>query len=82
MEFTNFAVVNLIGLTETLAISLIMLNFVLPYFSIEKNRHFIAHFFGVAAPVITSFIGHKYITFGNFGFKDLINYAVSKFKSQ
>jgi putative flippase GtrA len=54
-----FILVNIIAFLQTLGITMLFLHYVLPYFSIVKMTHEIAHAIGIMAPVITSYIGHK-----------------------
>ncbi|MBB5734593.1 putative flippase GtrA [Xanthomonas arboricola] len=58
-----FTVVNLLAVVQTVLISLLMARIVLPALDIDRYADTIAHAFGVAVPVITSFIGHKYLSF-------------------
>ena len=54
-----FILVNIVAFLQTLGITMLFLYYVLPYFSIIKMTHEIAHAIGIMAPVITSYIGHK-----------------------
>lgn len=58
-----YAAVNLAALAQTLIISSLMLRMVLPALGAEKHAEAIAHAFGVAIPVLSSYIGHKRWTF-------------------
>lgn len=58
-----FTLVNLLAVVQTVLISLLMARIVLPALSIDRYSDTIAHAFGVGVPVITSFIGHKYLSF-------------------
>ncbi|MCW0404647.1 GtrA family protein [Xanthomonas sacchari] len=58
-----FTVVNLLAVVQTVFISLLMARIVLPALSIDRYADTIAHAFGVGVPVVTSFIGHKYLSF-------------------
>nr|WP_302473940.1 GtrA family protein [Legionella sp. PL877] len=58
-----FILVNLMGLLQTLLISLILAYYVLPTMNISAYTHEIAHAFGLIFPVFTIFLGHKYWTF-------------------
>lgn len=60
-----FVLVNVFAVLQTWCISLVLAYYFLPYFSVELYVFEISHFFGVIVPVFTSFIGHKYLTFGN-----------------
>ncbi len=54
-----FILVNLIAFLQTLAVTMLFLHYVLPYFGMVKMTHEISHAAGIIAPVITSYIGHK-----------------------
>ena len=58
-----FILVNLVAFLQTLTITMVFLYYVLPYFGIVKMTHEISHAFGLMAPVITSYIGHKKYSF-------------------
>lgn len=58
-----FIVVNLIALLQTWAISMGMAYYILPLMGIKLFTREIAHAFGVAIPVFTSYIGHKHWSF-------------------
>lgn len=58
-----FCVVNVVGLMQTWLISMWLAYYALPYIGVVNYISEIAHAFGICAPVITSFLGHKYFTF-------------------
>ncbi|MHB1271857.1 MAG: GtrA family protein [Rhodanobacter sp.] len=58
-----FIAVNIAAVLQTLVISLVLADYLLPTIGILRHKDTIAHVFGVAAPVITSYIGHKKFTF-------------------
>ncbi|SFS07866.1 Putative flippase GtrA (transmembrane translocase of bactoprenol-linked glucose) [Dyella sp. OK004] len=58
-----FTVVNLAAVLQTLAISLLLADWLFPHFGFVRHTETIAHAFGVAVPVVTSFVGHKYLSF-------------------
>lgn len=62
-EYLLFLSVNLIGLLQTVIISLLLLDYLFPYMHFELYPATIAHAVGVVVPVFTSFIGHKYLSF-------------------
>jgi putative flippase GtrA len=66
-EMLAFALVNLLAVTQTLAISLLLAYYVLPAFGVIQHAETLAHVVGVIVPVFTSFVGHKYWTFRNHG---------------
>ena len=64
-EITVFAVVNALAILQTLAVSLALAYYILPWMGIHRNAETIAHLVGVAVPIVTSYYGHKYWTFGD-----------------
>ena len=55
---------NLLAVAQTLVISLVLADVVFPKLDIVAFRKEIAHAIGIAVPVVTSYFGHKYWTFG------------------
>lgn len=62
-SFTGFLVVNLWGVFQTLGISLLLLNFLAMFASKNAVSEFLSHFIALSSTVITSYLGHKYISF-------------------
>lgn len=60
-----FTVVNLAAVLQTLAVSLLLARWMFPAIGFRWHGETVAHAFGVAFPVITSFIGHKHLSFRN-----------------
>lgn len=58
-----FAAVNVVAVAQTWAISLILADYALPSLGLTNFTHEIAHAMGIAAPVFTSYLGHKYFSF-------------------
>jgi len=58
-----FILVNLFALLQTWLISLFLFYAILPKLNIFFYPKEIAHAFGVLFPVITSYYGHKYLSF-------------------
>ena len=58
-----FVLVNGVAVLQTWAISMLMLNYLLPAMGVEEFTHEIAHAAGVIVPVFTSYIGHKRLSF-------------------
>lgn len=54
-----FILVNLVAIIQTWAISMGLVYYVLPTLEVTRFAQEIAHAFGVAVPVFTSYIGHK-----------------------
>ena len=58
-----FTLVNLAAVAQTLAISLLLADHLLPAMGIAKHAETIAHGVGVLVPVVTSYFGHKHFSF-------------------
>ena len=55
--------VNMLALVQTLVVSSVLARWLLPALGVEFHAEAIAHAFGIAVPVITSYFGHRYVTF-------------------
>lgn len=64
-ELIGFTLVNVAAVLQTLAVTLLLAERVLPALGIELYRKEFSHFVGISVPIFTSYIGHKYISFGN-----------------
>ena len=62
-QITGFVVVNLMAVAQTLAVSSLLLRVVLPWLDVSNGAPTIAHIVGIAVPVVTSYFGHKRISF-------------------
>lgn len=62
-ELAKFALVNLLGVVQTLVISVLVARWVAPSIGFSRHAEEIGHVIGVGAPVVTSFFGHKYFSF-------------------
>lgn len=60
-----FVVVNLAAVLQTVAVSLLLAGIVFPHVGLRWHPETVAHAIGVGIPVITSFIGHKHLSFRN-----------------
>ena len=58
-QMVIFAAVNLAAVCQTLAVTLVLAQIVLPWAGLHSHVELIAHLAGVATPIVTSFIGHK-----------------------
>lgn len=63
MEVALFVMVTAFAIVQTVIVSLVCAEYVLPSMGVTRYVDDIAHFIGIGAPVFTSFIGHKYLTF-------------------
>lgn len=59
----KFVGVNLLAVAQTLAISLFLARWLLPAIGVVQQVEAIAHLVGVLVPVVTSYFGHKMLTF-------------------
>lgn len=62
-QFSWFSLVNLAAVVQTLAISLLLADYLLPTMGMRAHAETIAHGIGVLVPVVTSYIGHKRLSF-------------------
>ena len=63
-EIAAFVAVNALAVLQTLVVSLVLAYYVLPWMGIHRHAETLAHLVGVAVPIVTSYYGHKYWTFG------------------
>jgi putative flippase GtrA len=54
-----FALVNIAAVVQTLVVTLLLADIVLPWAGVRSHVDLIAHVAGVSVPIVTSFIGHK-----------------------
>jgi putative flippase GtrA len=62
-EAAWFTAVNLLGLAQTLAIAWLLARQVLPWLGQTALVPETAHAIGVIVPIVTSYLGHKFLTF-------------------
>lgn len=62
-QVTKFIGVNVLAVLQTLAISLLMVRWALPSVGITEHAEALGHLVGVLVPVVTSYFGHKFLTF-------------------
>jgi putative flippase GtrA len=62
-QIALFTLVNLAAVLQTLIISLLFARIVLPAMGVRSGVEEFAHLIGICVPIITSFWGHKYISF-------------------
>lgn len=58
-----FILVNVVALAQTLVVSLVLAEFILPWLHFVWHRAEVAHAIGVITPVFTSYVGHKRFSF-------------------
>jgi putative flippase GtrA len=62
-QIGKYVVVNLFALAQTLIISVICARWLLPAMGVVQYAEALAHLVGVLVPVVTSYFGHKLLTF-------------------
>lgn len=63
LKITKYVGINMLALLQTLVISVILLRWFFPAMGISDHADALAHLVGVLMPVVTSYFGHKLITF-------------------
>ena len=58
-QIVVFALVNIAAVIQTLVVTLLLADIVLPWVDVRSHVDLIAHVAGVCVPIVTSFIGHK-----------------------
>jgi putative flippase GtrA len=66
-SLAGFALVNLLAVLQTWLVSVGMRYWLLPLLGVVAFRDLIAHGCGVAVPVLSSYFGHKHISFRDRG---------------
>lgn len=62
-QVLKFVAVNLFAVLQTLVISLLLARWILPILGLVEHPEAIAHLVGVLVPVVTSYFGHRMLTF-------------------
>jgi putative flippase GtrA len=62
-QLFGYIIVNILGLAQTFLISLLLRNVIFPRTGFTFHPDEAAHLVGIAVPVFTSFLGHKYFSF-------------------
>ena len=62
-QVAKFVGVNVVAVLQTLVISLVLAHWLLPSLGIVEHAEALAHLVGVLVPVVTSYFGHKLLTF-------------------
>lgn len=58
-----FTIINLLALAQTLAVSYALARYLFPAMGMDWHAELVAHAIGVAVPVVTSYVGHKKLSF-------------------
>ena len=64
-QFYRFTIVNVLAVAQTLIISLLLKEWLLPSWGVTQYTAEIAHGIGVMVPIVTSYLGHKNYTFSS-----------------
>lgn len=62
-QATKYLAVNLFALLQTVFFSVLLARYLLPSLGIIEHAEALAHLVGVLVPVVTSYFGHKFLTF-------------------
>jgi putative flippase GtrA len=63
-DFLRFAIVNVFAVIQVWLISVALARWLMPWAGFTWHAEEIAHAVGVAAPIVTSYLGHRHFTFG------------------
>jgi putative flippase GtrA len=66
-QYVRFTLVNLVALAQVWVVSVGLARWLFPSVGFEWHDHTVAHAIGVLSPVVTSYVGHKFFTFGHDG---------------
>ena len=62
-ELLGFTLVNLIGAVQVWVVSVGLAEYYFPWVGFSWHPEFVAHFLGLSTLVITSYLGHKHLSF-------------------
>lgn len=62
-ELFYFVMVNILGIIQTCLISIALFDYGLNFITSTLLREEVAHLIGIGVPAISSYFGHKYLTF-------------------
>jgi putative flippase GtrA len=62
-QATWFIIVNAFALLQTLAVSVLLARVVFPAADFEWHPDAVAHMIGIMLPLVSSYFGHKYLSF-------------------
>ncbi|MGP1276135.1 MAG: GtrA family protein [Caulobacterales bacterium] len=62
-EYVRFALVNVVALVQVWLVTILLARFLLPAIGWTFQPVAVSHLVGVASPIVTSYLGHKYFTF-------------------
>lgn len=62
-ELTKFAIVNFVAIIQVWGVTMLLHYYILPAIGWTWHPELVSHLIGVASPVFTSYLGHKYFSF-------------------
>lgn len=62
-QVSAFVLVNLLGMALTLLLSILLADLIFPAIGLRFHAEAIAHLLAVGAPIATSWVGHRRLTF-------------------
>jgi putative flippase GtrA len=62
-ELTKFAIVNVFAVAQVWLVTMALRYYILPTIGWMYHPELVSHMIGVASPVFTSYLGHKYFSF-------------------
>jgi putative flippase GtrA len=63
IQYVKFGIVNLIALAQVWIVSVCLARILFPNVGMTWHAETVAHIFGVASPIVTSFLAYKYYVF-------------------
>lgn len=66
-EFVYFGIVNLVAAAQVWLISVGLAEYLFPAISFGFYPYAVAHLVGISVPVVTSYLGHKHLSFRRAG---------------
>ncbi len=64
-QYARFALVNAVALLQVWLVSILLKNMIFPRCGFTWHPETVAHAIGVMSPVVTSYYGHKFFSFGS-----------------
>lgn len=62
-QFSKYLIINFFALIQTFLVSIFLARWIMPSFGIVEYSEGLSHLIGVLTPVMTSYFGHKFVTF-------------------
>lgn len=58
-----FTAINVLAVLQTLVVTIVLARWLLPALGMRSHVEDLAHVVGVCVPIVTSYFGHKYLSF-------------------